>query len=79
MSDNSELAEPNDPPIIITGGSVKLDFDPGTLPGAGGRHSSASKKIKHVTIEKGGTKIFDQDVPDGLITVTVIYGNNNRP
>jgi hypothetical protein len=68
-------ATPNDPPIIITGGSVRLYFDPGTLTGSGGKYSNAGKKIKRVTIEKGGATIFDQDVPDGLITVMVAYGD----
>ena len=75
MSDNSELAEPNDPPIIITGGSVNLDFDPSTLPGASGRHSNAGKKIRHVTVVIGNNTIYDQDVPNGRVEITVTYGN----
>ena len=68
-------AEVNDPPIIITGGSVHLQFDANSLPGGGGKHSHSKKRIKHVTIEKGGKKLYDDDVPDGNITVTVIYGD----
>ena len=65
----------NDPPIVVTGGSVNLDFDDATLPGGGGKHSNSGKKIKHVTIERGGTKIYDEDVPNGNITITLTYGD----
>ncbi|HWW73904.1 MAG TPA: hypothetical protein VNZ44_00825 [Pyrinomonadaceae bacterium] len=73
--------EVNDPPIIITGGSVHLDFDPTTLPGAGGKHSNA-KKIKHVTVVIGGTTVYDDNTPNGSVEITVTYGNsnsNNKP
>ena len=79
MPSSSEMAEPNDPPIIITGGSVTLQFDSSQLTPAGnGKHSNAGKKIKHVTVERGGTKVYDEDVPDGRVTITVSYGND-RP
>ena len=43
------MPDPNDPPIIITGGSVNLQYDPATLPGSGGRHSNAGKKIRQTS------------------------------
>jgi hypothetical protein len=66
-----------DPPIIITGGSVTIEFDPGTFPANGnGRHSNANKKIKRVEITGDGIN-FAQDTPNGKVTIRVIYGNNN--
>ncbi len=67
--------EVNDPPIIITGGSVKLEFDDATLPGSGGNHSNAAKKIKHIKIESNGSVLFDDDTPTGRVKITVTYGN----
>jgi hypothetical protein len=69
--------ETNDPPIVITGGSVSLDFDDTTLPGSSGKHSNGGKKIKHVTVKKGDTVVYDENIPDGKVVVTVTYGNGN--
>lgn len=70
--------ETNDPPIIITGGSVTLEYDSGQLPPAGGnKHSNASKKVIHVTVERNGTLILDQPINDGRVVVTVYYRDPN--
>ena len=71
------MPDPNDPPIIITGGSVNLRFDDATLPGAGGNHSNANKKIRHVTLVIDGSTVYDGDTPNGKVEITVTYGNNN--
>ncbi len=71
------MADPNDPPIIITGGSVNLDFDPASLPGSGGKHSNAGKKIRHVKVVINGSTIYDDDTPNGKAEITVTYGNPN--
>lgn len=63
----------NDPPIIITGGSVHLDFDDKTLPGSGGKHSNG-KKIRHVKVVIDGATIYDKDTPNGKAEITVTYG-----
>jgi hypothetical protein len=71
-------AEINDPPIVVTGGSVHLDFDDATLPGSGGNHSNANKKIRHVTVERDGAVVYDSDTPNGNVKITVTYGNNSK-
>ncbi len=67
----------NDPPIIITGGSVSVKFDHGQLTSNGGdTHSNASKKVVRVKVERNGTTLLDlgqTDIPDGRVTVTVYY------
>ena len=75
------MPEPNDPPIIITGGSVNLTFDEDTLPGASGTHSNAGKKIRHVKVVIDDTTVYDDDTPNGKAEITVTYGtpNNTQP
>ena len=65
----------SDPPIIISGGSVTIDFDPSTFTSEGnGKHSNANKKIKRVEVSiNGNTQTFD--VPNGKVTVKVHYSN----
>ncbi|HJQ32009.1 MAG TPA: hypothetical protein VJ866_07520 [Pyrinomonadaceae bacterium] len=67
------VEESNDPPIVVTGGSVHLDFDEKTLPGTGGKHSNG-KKLKHITVEIDGAVVLDKKVPSGDMKVTVTYG-----
>lgn len=68
------MAETTDPPITISGGSVTLEFDPAQLPSTGnGRRYNAAKKIHHITVERNGVKVYDSDIPDGRVTVTVNY------
>ena len=64
-----------DPPIIITGGSVTLQFDDGQLQGSAGHHHHPNKKIKRIEVTGGGLNI-NQDVkdPKGL-TIRVFYGD----
>jgi hypothetical protein len=71
------MSQPGDPPIIITGGSVTLEFDQSQLPSDGnGKHSNPNKKIRRVEITGDGIN-FAQDTPNGKVTITVIYGNDN--
>jgi hypothetical protein len=71
------MSQPGDPPIIITGGSVTIEFDSGQLPSVGnGKHSNPNKKIRRVEITGDGIN-FAQDTPNGKVTITVIYGNDN--
>jgi hypothetical protein len=63
-----------DPPIIITGGSVTLDFDPSQLQGGNGHHSNQNKKIKRIEATGGGLNI-NQDVSDPKVTIKVYYGD----
>lgn len=72
------MSQPGDPPIIITGGSVTIQFDPSQIPPVGnGKHSNPNKKIKRVEITGDGID-FAQDTPNGKVTIRVIYGNSNN-
>ena len=64
-----------DPPIIITGGSVTLQFDDSQLQGGAGHHHHPNKKIKRIEVTGGGLNI-NQTVndPKGL-TIKVYYGD----
>ena len=70
-----------DPPIVVTGGSVNIEFDPGTFPASGGgRHSNANKKIRRVVISVNGGPPQTIDIPTGKVRVEIHYGkNNNNP
>jgi len=75
------MSQPGDPPIIITGGSVTIQFDSSQIPSVGnGKHSNPNKKIKRVEITGDGID-FAQDTPSGKVTIRIIYGNpnNNTP
>ena len=64
-----------DPPIIITGGSVTLEFDATQLQGGGGRHHHPNKKIKRIEVTGGGLNI-DETVKDAKgLTIKVYYGD----
>ena len=64
-----------DPPIIITGGSVTLEFDATQLQGGGGRHHHPNKKIKRIEVTGGGLNI-NQTVKDAKgLTIKVYYGD----
>lgn len=74
------MAQQPDPPIVISGGSVSLEYSETQLPPNGnGRHYNANKRIYHVTVERNGVKVFDQDIPDGHVTVTVNYRDPGNP
>ena len=63
-----------DPPIIITGGSVTLQFDATQLPGGGGSHGNPNKKIK--SIEVTGSVTENITIPDPKnITIKIHYGD----
>ena len=64
----------SDPPIVITGGSVSIEFDPGKLQGNNGRFSNHEKKIRRVEVTGDGLN-FAEDTPNGKVTVTIYYGN----
>ena len=65
-----------DPPIIISGGSVTIDFDPSIFtPNGNGKHSNANKKIKRIEITGDGVDPIDLNVPNGKVTVKIHYSN----
>jgi hypothetical protein len=64
-----------DPPIIITGGSVTVNF--GTGHGnfqhdGHGKHHNADKTIKRIVVKGGGPDI-DRAIADGKVTIEVHY------
>jgi hypothetical protein len=65
----------SDPPIIITGGSVTVEFDLGTLKSNGnGRHHHPDKQIKRVEVVADGIDIAE-NIKDGKVTIKIFYGN----
>ncbi len=64
----------SEPPIIITGGSVTIEFDEGQLQGSNGKFGNQHKKIKRVEVTGDGLN-FAEDTPDGKVTVKIHYGN----
>jgi hypothetical protein len=67
-----------DPPIIVTGGSVTIEFDAGIFtPNGNGKHSNANKKITSVEVAVDGGTPTTIDVPNGKVIVKIYHGNNN--
>lgn len=72
------MPEPVDPPIVVSGGSVTLEFDDSQLPPNGkGKRYNANKKIKRVEVTGEGFEPITLDIPNGKVTVTITYGNGN--
>ena len=75
------MSNQQDPPIVVTGGSVHIEFDQnnftpdGFTPDGRGRHkhSDANKKIKIVVVEVDGQPAQTFKVPHGKVTVTINY------
>jgi hypothetical protein len=65
-----------DPPIIINGGSVSIEFDEQTYPGSNGRYGNERRKIVNVEVTDDNTgQIQTVPVPtDGKCSVR-IYTN----
>ena len=62
-----------DPPIVITGGSVTIEFDSNIFqPNGNGKHSNANKKIRRVEVTGDGIN-FGEDTPNGTVTIKIFY------
>ena len=62
-----------DPPIIITGGSVTVEFDKNQLQEQpDGKHHNANKKIKRIEVTGDGIN-FNETVPNGKVTIKIYY------
>lgn len=70
----------SDPPIIINGGSVSIDFDADQLKATGkGKHSNPDKSLRRITIKGDGVD-FTADFPTGQgVSIKVFYDNSNNP
>ncbi|HEV2862233.1 MAG TPA: hypothetical protein VGX48_14575 [Pyrinomonadaceae bacterium] len=64
----------SDPPIVVTGGSVSIDFDQSQLQGSNGRFNNQNKKIKRVEVTGDGIN-FAENTPNGQVTIKIYYGN----
>lgn len=63
------------PPIVISGGSVTIEFDGNVFQQLGrGRHGNFDKKIRRVEIRGDGINI-SQDTPDGRVVILIHYGD----
>jgi hypothetical protein len=63
-----------DPPIVVTGGSVTIEFDPTEFqPDGNGKHQNKLKNINRVVVTGDGID-FDKTIPNGKVTVTIYYG-----
>ena len=70
------MSNSQDPPIVISGGSVTIEFDETIFARNGkGKHSNANKKIRRVEVAVHGQNPQTIDVPNGKVTVTIHYGN----
>jgi hypothetical protein len=70
------MPAPTDPPIIITGGSVTIEFDDDQIKKVGpGKHHHPGKKIRRVMVKGGGLDI-DEPVANGQVTITIYYDSN---
>jgi hypothetical protein len=67
--------QPEDPPIIVSGGSVTVDFDKDQLKeNAAGKHHHPHKKIKRVEIS-GDDINFAGETKTGKVTIKIFYGD----
>jgi hypothetical protein len=65
-----------DPPIVVSGGSVTIEFDPRTFGDTGtGIYSNQEKVIKRVEITGAGIQNYDCAATDNDVTVRITYGN----
>jgi hypothetical protein len=64
----------SDPPIIVTGGSVSIEFDNSQLQGNNGHFNNSNKKIKRVEVTGDGIN-FAENTPNGKVVIKIYYGN----
>ena len=65
-----------DPPIIITGGSVTIEFDPRTFGNTGtGQYSNQEKVIKRVEVVGKSIQNYDSAADGSDVTVRITYGD----
>lgn len=70
------MSNQQDPPIVVTGGSVTIDLDEDIFATSGkNQRSNSNKKIKSVEVSVNGGAPTTFDVPSGKVKVTIRYGN----
>jgi hypothetical protein len=69
------MSTSGDPPIIITGGSVTVDFGSSHSKfqhDGRGKHHNAAHKIKRIEVTGDGIDI-NETVADGKVTIKIYY------
>lgn len=70
------MSNQTDPPIVVSGGSVTIEFDPRTFGDAGsGKYTNQEKVIKQVEIVGADIKNYDEAATGNDITIRITYGN----
>lgn len=70
------MSTPPDPPIVVSGGSVTIEFDPDTFGDTGtGRYTNQEKVIRRVEVTGTGILNYDEAATGSDITVRITYGN----
>ena len=65
-----------DPPIIVTGGSVSIEFDQSAFSDEGpGKYTNKQKIIKRVEITGDGIENYDSPATGQNVTIKITYGN----
>jgi hypothetical protein len=70
----------SDPPIVVSGGSVTLEFNADQLKAEGkGKHANQDKTLRRITINGDGVD-YIKDFPTGQgVTIRIFYDNSNKP
>jgi hypothetical protein len=70
------MATPPDPPIVVSGGSVTIEFDEDKMEKLSkGKHHHRNKRIKHIKIVGDGID-YAVDVPTGKgLKITISVGD----
>ncbi|HEX5708485.1 MAG TPA: hypothetical protein VFX96_14375 [Pyrinomonadaceae bacterium] len=75
------MSNGSDPAIVITGGSIEIDFDEAQLPpenGTKGKFKNANKRIKRIVISGTGIPSYAEDsTKNGKDIVVKIYYNKD--
>ena len=65
-----------DPPIIVQGGSVTIQFDVSQLAASGvGKFSNGQKVIKRVEVSGTDIQNYDETPTGNNVTIRITYGN----
>jgi hypothetical protein len=69
--------QPEDPPIIVSGGSVTIRIPVGIFPGLlpGGDFTNPLKEITRVVITGSGIPNYDESAKSSDITITIEYAD----
>jgi hypothetical protein len=63
-----------DPIIVVTGGSVSIEFNPTLLLGSDGSFTNQNKQITRVEVTGDGID-FDENIQNGSVTVKIYCDN----